>query len=176
MDPRQEKVTIVDEDNIEIGQLTRAEMRARNLIHRATYILVFNSRGHLFVQKRTQAKDIYPGHYEIAAGGVVLAGESYELSAGRELEEELGINNITLRHLFDNFYDGGHNRVWGRVFSCCYDGPMQLQEEEVESGEFMTIENVLAMIKTHPFCPDGIGILNRVVEEGLAPQLQEKLS
>lgn len=169
MDTHQEKITIVDEDDNEIDQVTRAEMRARNLIHRATYILVFNRQGDLFVQKRTPSKDIYPGYYEIAAGGVVLAGESYERSAERELEEELGVKSHTLNLLFDSFYDDGKNRVWGRVFTCIYDGPMQLQEEEVESGEFMKIENVLAMMQTHPFCPDGIGILYRVIAENLPP-------
>jgi len=169
MDPSQEKIIIVDEHNNEIAQVTRTTMRARTLIHRATYILVFNSQGKLFVQKRTATKDIYPGHYEIAAGGVVLAGESYELSATRELYEELGIENENLTHLFDNFYDDGNNRVWGRVYACTYDGPMQLQEEEVESGEFMGTNALLEMMKTHPFCPDGRDILNRILKENIIP-------
>ena len=169
MNSGQEIITIVDSENNEIDQVSRAEMRARNLIHRATYILLFNSRGDLFVQKRTQTKDIYPGHYEIAAGGVVLAGESYELSARRELAEELGVECEELTHLFDHFHDDGGNRVWGRVFSCIHDGPMRLQEEEVESGEFMKPENVAGMSRKYPFCPDGLDILNRVLAENLMP-------
>lgn len=169
MDSSQEKIIIVDEHNNEIDQVTRVTMRARTLIHRATYILVFNSQGKLFVQKRTATKDIYPSHYEIAAGGVVLAGESYKLSATRELYEELGIETKRLTCLFDNFYDDRNNRVWGRVFSCTYDGPMQLQKEEIESGEFMTISNIVEMMRTHPFCPDGKDILNRVIKENMIP-------
>jgi isopentenyldiphosphate isomerase len=161
---------VVDEHNNEITQVTRATMRARTLIHRATYILVFNSQGKLFVQKRTATKDIYPSYYEIAAGGIVLARESYELSATRELYEELGIENEHLTPLFDNFYDDGNNRVWGRVFTCTYDGPMQLQKEEVECGEFMTINTILEMMKTHSFCPDGRDILNRVIKENMTPE------
>lgn len=159
MDSSKELIVIVDENNVELKPRTRAEMRAENLIHRATYILVFNSKGELFVQKRTAVKDIYPSHYEIAAGGVVAAGESYEESAKRELKEELGIDKDDLIFHFDNFYDTPTNRVWGRVFSCTYDGPMHLQEEEVESGEFMPVSSVLSMIKKKPFCPDGIDIL-----------------
>ena len=86
MDPGGEIVQVVDEDNRETGAVTRREMRARGLVHRASYILVFNSRGELFVQKRTVSKDIYPGYLDVAAGGVVLAGESYEEAARRELE------------------------------------------------------------------------------------------
>ncbi len=163
MKSSEEIITIVDENNNETGNAARSEMREKNLIHRATYILVFNSMGDLFVQKRTETKDIYPGHYEIAAGGVVLAGESYEISARRELQEELGIDGIQLTNLFDNFYDDGSNRVWGRIFSCVYDGPMELQAEEVESGEFMPLEAILAMMNDKPFCPDGIDILLKML-------------
>ena len=45
-----ELVDVVDADDNVIGQATRAEMRARRLRHRATYILVFNSQGQLFVR------------------------------------------------------------------------------------------------------------------------------
>ncbi|MEA3547047.1 MAG: NUDIX domain-containing protein [Thermodesulfobacteriota bacterium] len=173
MNSSQEIITIVDRENNEIDQVTRAEMRAKNLIHRATYILVFNSRSELFVQKRTKSKDIYPGHYEIASGGVVLAGESYELSARRELAEELGVQCKELTHLFDHFHDDGKNRVWGRIFSCTHDGPMQLQKEEVESGEFMKLENVSDMARKYPFCPDGIDVLNRVLADNLIPASQK---
>ena len=74
--PRNEIVQIVDENNTEIAAVSRWLMREQQLIHRASYILVFNRAGELFVQKRTMTKDVYPGYYDIAAGGVVLAGES----------------------------------------------------------------------------------------------------
>lgn len=90
--PAEEIVQIVDRANNPIGVQPRAIMRQRGLIHRASYILVFNSSGQLFIQKRTMSKDIYPGYWDVAAGGVVLAAESYETSAGRELEEELGVS------------------------------------------------------------------------------------
>ena len=50
MNPRDELVLIVDNDNNETGSAPRHKMRAGGLPHRACYILVFNSRGELFVQ------------------------------------------------------------------------------------------------------------------------------
>ena len=82
-----EIVTIVDENNRPVGTAPRRRMRAERLIHRATYILVFDPRGRLLIQKRTPDKDIYPGYFDAAAGGVVLAGETYEESAAREAKE-----------------------------------------------------------------------------------------
>lgn len=159
-----EIVAIVDEANRVTGQASRAEMRAGKLIHRACYILVFNRRGELFVQKRTLSKDIYPGFYDVAAGGVVLAGESYEESAGRELLEELGIS-AELTVGFDHFHDSTDNRVWGRVFTCRHDGPMRLQPEEVAEGFFLALPEVLAFSRREPFTPDGIEILNLCLQQ-----------
>ena len=165
MNPGNEIVLIVDRDNMETGSAPRHEMRSKGLPHRATYILVFNSRGELFVQKRTMGKDIYPGYYDIAAGGVVLAGESYDESAERELAEELGITGATLIPHFIFFHDEGKNQVWGRVYSCTYDGEMTLQAEEVESGFFAVPEEVLARSAKEEFTPDGVYVLRRYLED-----------
>jgi len=156
-----EIVTIVDEQNNLVSAVPRREMRARNLPHRSTYILVFNSRGALYVQKRTLTKDVFPGYYDVAAGGVVLAGESYEQGARRELEEEMGIRDVPLTWLFDFYFADEHTRVWGGAFSCVYNGEIVLQEEEVESGAFMPIEDILRRAETERFTPDGLYVLRR---------------
>ena len=162
MNAQEEIVTIVDSNNQVIGAVPRHKMRQENLIHRAAYILVFNSHGELFVHRRTLTKDIYPGYYDIAAGGVVLAGESYEESARRELEEELGIREKELKNLFDFFYQDGANQVWGRAFSCNHDGIFSLQKEEVEWGSFMPLPSLRQMAPKKPFTPDGLYLLGRL--------------
>jgi 8-oxo-dGTP pyrophosphatase MutT (NUDIX family) len=156
-----EIVVIVDQDNNIVGAVPRREMRAKRLAHRSTYILVFNSRGELYVQKRTLTKDVFPGYYDIAAGGVVLAGETYEQGAARELEEEMGIRDVPLTRLFDFYFENKHTRLWGCAFSCTYDGVVVLQEEEVESGAFVPVDDILRRAETQPFTPDGIYVLQR---------------
>ncbi len=159
-----EIITIVDADNNVVGSATRREMRDRGLPHRATYILVFNSKGELFVQKRTMSKDIYPGYYDVATGGVVLVDESYDLSAERELAEELGARNTSLTPHFDFKHEDDKNIVWGRLYTCTYDGEITLQEEEVESGEFLTVDEVLELSKMKPFTPDGFYVFKRYLK------------
>jgi isopentenyldiphosphate isomerase len=160
-----EIVTIVDEQNNVVGAVSRREMRARRLPHRSTYILVFNSRGELYVQKRTMTKDVFPGYYDPAAGGVVLAGESYEESAARELAEEMGICNVPLLRLFEFYFADEATRVWGGVFSCVYDGELILQEEEVEYIRLMTIKDIWRQAEREPFTPDGLYVLRRYLEQ-----------
>ena len=159
-----EIVAIVDEHNQVIGAAPRGEMRARRLQHRSTYVLVFNSHGELYVQKRTLTKDVFPGYFDVAAGGVVLAGETYEQGAERELEEEMGIRGIPLKRLFDFHFEDAHTRLWGCAFSCTYDGVIVLQEEEVESGAFIPLNSILRQAKTKPYTPDGMYVLRRYLD------------
>jgi len=158
---KEELVAIVDEENRVVGSASRSVMRRFTLIHRATYILLFNGRGELFVQQRTENKDIYPGYYDIANGGVVQAGEDYDISARRELAEEVGITGVPITPLFDFYWQDANNKVWGRAYTCVADGPITLQEEEVQWGQFMPLDEVLQLRRKKPFTPDGLYLLDR---------------
>jgi 8-oxo-dGTP pyrophosphatase MutT (NUDIX family) len=159
-----EIVVIVDAHNHVVGAAPRRDMRARRLPHRSTYVLVFNSHGELYVQKRTLTKDVFPGYFDVAAGGVVLAGETYEQGAERELEEEMGIRGIPLKRLFDFYFEDAHTRLWGCAFSCTYDGAIVLQEEEVESGAFVPLNDILRRADTERYTPDGMYVLRRYLD------------
>ncbi len=161
-DPSEESVAIVDRDNSLIGTVTRRIMRQQKLIHRASYILVFNTQAELFIQKRTMSKDIYPGFWDVAAGGIVLAGESYEAAAQRELREELGLAHAKLRFLFDQYYEDADNKVWGRIFSCTSNGPFTLQAEEIDYGRFIPLAEIETLHQSESFTPDGLQLLQRL--------------
>jgi isopentenyldiphosphate isomerase len=165
MNPADEIVAIVDEQNNVIGSASRREMRAKRLLHRSTYILVFNAKGELYVQKRTMTKDVFPGYFDPATGGVVLAGENYEESAMRELAEEMDIREVPLTFLFDFYFEDERSRVWGRAFSCVYDGKIVPQVEEVEYVEMMTTDDILRRTETEQFTPDGLLVVRRYLAE-----------
>lgn len=160
MSPRDEMVVLVDEENRVTGAAPRHEMRARNLPHRATYVFVFNSAGELYVQHRTMTKDVYPGYYDLAAGGVVLTGETYEESAVRELEEEMGIRGVPLEPWFD-FYFEGEGKCWGRAYSCVWDGPIVPQPEEVQSVCMAGLDAIFAGWDGRQMTPDSLLALRR---------------
>ena len=55
---------VVNERDEVIGRATRSEVHERGLLHRAVHIFVFNSRGELFIQKRSMSKDRNAGKYD----------------------------------------------------------------------------------------------------------------
>ena len=91
-DPGAELVDVIDEAGRTVATVTRREMRARRLPHRCTYVLVFNSRGELFIHLRTPIKDVYPSYWDICVGGVLSAGETYDQGVRREIQEEIGVD------------------------------------------------------------------------------------
>ena len=156
-----ELVDVVDADDRVVGQVTRAAMRAGRLRHRATYLLVFNTRGELFVHLRSADKDVYPSHWDIAVGGVVGAGESYDEGARRELAEEVGIHGAPLEPLFAIAFEDPECPVFGRAYRVEWDGPLTLQAEEIVRGEWLAPADVDARLTRDPFCPDGAAVWRR---------------
>ena len=54
-------------------------------------MFVFNPAGQVYIQRRSRSKDRHPGKLDSSAAGHVDPGETYEETAIRELQEELGI-------------------------------------------------------------------------------------
>jgi isopentenyldiphosphate isomerase len=163
-----EAVDVVDADDRVIGRASRGEMRAQRLRHRATYLLLFNGRGELFIHLRTATKDVYPSYWDVAVGGVVAAGESYDEGARRELAEEVGVRGATPERLFDFSYEDARNQVNGRVYRVTWDGPLVLQAEEVVRGEWLPAAAVRERMQRDPFCPDGVMVFDRYLR-GTSP-------
>lgn len=139
MDSSRELLEVVDEQDRVIGLERRGVIHAKGLFHRSAQVLVFNSPGQLFVQKRSEGKDEFPGLWDCSAAGHVNPGEGYRQCARRELEEELGITvSSELEQLcrFPASADTGFEHC--TVFRCFHDGPMRLQADEVDEGRWLS--------------------------------------
>ena len=156
-----ELVTWVDEADQVLGALPRAELRERGLIGRCTFILLFNGAGELCVHRRTLSKALYPGYWDVAAGGMVAAGEAYADSAARELAEELGVEGAELRFHERFYFDQPDNHLWCAVYSAVSDAPLRLQPEEVIEARFVSLAQAEAESRVLPYCPDSLAALQR---------------
>jgi isopentenyl-diphosphate delta-isomerase len=87
-----ERIQIVDENDQPIGASTRQEAWANGSYYRLVQIILRDEQGNFLLQKRSPKKALYPGRWTNAASGHVDEGETYEISAPRELVEEVGIS------------------------------------------------------------------------------------
>jgi isopentenyldiphosphate isomerase len=154
-----ELVDIVDDDDNVIATVTRAEMRARRLPHRSVGIAVISSDGRLLIHRRSETKDIWPGWWDIAAGGVVASGESYEEAAQRELAEELGLDDVAIEFLGAAHYVDDELAALCRGYRVVHDGPFTFADGEVAEARWVTFAELDAMRATHSFLPDSLALL-----------------
>src|ERR1043166_5252644 len=131
----QEIFDVVNEGDEVIGRATRAEVHERGLMHRAVHVMVFNSRGQVFLQKRSLRKDRQPGLWDSSASGHLDSGEDYDACAMRELGEEIGLH---LKKVPQRLFkiaacpETDQEHVW--VYRCEAEGPFQLNTDEIERG------------------------------------------
>jgi len=126
---------VVDENDHVTGQAARREVHARGWRHRAVHLLVVNKAGRVFLHKRSKTKDRFPGYWDSSAAGHVGAGEDYDDTAVRELEEELGCRpDRPPKRLFkiEAREETGGEFVW--VYRVDAEGPFVLQAGEIECG------------------------------------------
>jgi isopentenyldiphosphate isomerase len=170
-DAGNELVDVVDDEGRVVRTATRREVRVLGLPHRCVYVLVFNRRGDLFVHLRTATKDVFPSHWDVAVGGVLAAGESFDAAAAREGSEELGVE-LAPEPLFPFRYAGKRTVAHGMVYRAVHDGPFRLQVEEVVRGDFQPIAEALTRAEVVPFCPDGLAVLREYLRRhGARPDL-----
>ena len=142
---------VVNDGDEVIGRNTRAEVHRLGLQHRAVHVLVFNSKGEIFLQKRSMQKDCFPGAWDSSAAGHLDSGEDYDACAARELGEELGITSPgPLRRLFKlrATRETGMEHVW--VYRCEAEGPFTLHPDEIETGGWFTPAHVTRWIEERP--------------------------
>ena len=121
-------------------------MRSEKMIHRATYAFIRNSQNLFFVQRRSKIKDYCPHYFDPTPGGVVAAGESYDNTNRREIEEEMGIvvqSADEHKHLFTFYYEDERIRCFGDAWELVYDGELKIQAEEVESVSMMSMAEMI---------------------------------
>ena len=142
---------IVNERDEVIGQRTRREVHRDGDKHRAVHVFVFNSRGQIFLQKRSMKKDSAPGKWDSSASGHLDTGEDYDPCAVREVREEIGLSlPAPPRRLFkvDACADTGQEFVW--LYQCESEGPFTLHPDEIERGEWFEPEYVSGWVAEKP--------------------------
>ncbi|MFE9403110.1 NUDIX hydrolase [Streptomyces sp. NPDC006530] len=170
MNPADEILDIVDENDTVIGRARRAEAYARHLRHRCVFILVRDAAGRIFVHRRTPDKLVFPSLYDMFVGGVVGAGESYDDAALREAEEELGVHGLPRpAPLFKFLYENGEQSWWSSVYEVRCELPVRPQVEEVAWHAFLPLAELERRVDTWEWVPDGLAAWRRLRASGLGP-------
>ncbi len=144
---------VVDLEDRVISRAPRREVHARKLLHRAIHVMVHDPNGHLFLQRRSMAKDTFPGCWDSSCSGHVDAGEDYLVAARRELGEELGWHDtsLPLRPLLKLHASPETGHEFIQIFLMGpLSGPFELHPEEISEGRWIVPDELDILIDQYP--------------------------
>ena len=142
---------VVNERDEVIDRRPRSEVHRRKLLHRAVHILVFNTAGEVFLQKRSASKDTHPGTWDSSTSGHVDSGEDYDTAAVRELGEEIGLHTREIpRRLFKIEACGETDQEFVWIYRMEAEGPFTLHPGEIETGDWFAPDAVTNWIAEQP--------------------------
>lgn len=147
-----------------IAVVTRARMRAENLRHRSVAIVVYTTDGRLLVHRRADDKDVFPGWWDVAAGGVVGAGEASDDAARRELAEELGITGVTPDFVTEGAYHDEHASEICRVYQVVHDGPYRFDDGEVTEARLVDGSGLAELLATERVLPGSVAMVLPLID------------
>ena len=88
-----EYLDLVDSADNVIEKKLRSEVYEEGLSNfRVVNLLVVNSKGELWIPRRTESKKLFPLHLDLSAAGHVESGEDYVTAFERETMEEISID------------------------------------------------------------------------------------
>ena len=157
-----ERVDLVDDDDRVLGVVSRAEMRAGRLLHRCVFVAVVHPDGRLLVHRRSEHKDVWPGWFDIAVGGVVASGEDYDTAARREVAEEVGLADAAPVAIDDGtprLYRDDMVALLGRCYRVVHPGPFTFADGEVVEARWVDRVELADLLATERFLPDSLALL-----------------
>lgn len=159
-DPGDEAVEEVDGDGGVVRIVTRAEMREHGLRHRTVFVAVIDEAtgDTLLVHRRAGWKDVWPGAWDIAFGGVCGVGEAWVDAAARELREEAGLD-APLVELGAGTWEGDGVREVARVFLARTDAEPTCPDGEVVATATVAIEHLATWCAGRTVCPDSVDLV-----------------
>lgn len=149
-----QEVILVNERDESVGTMEKMEAHHKGVLHRAFSVFIFNSRGEMLLQQRAAGKYHSAGLWTNACCSHPYPGENTADAALRRLQEELGFRT-PLKKLFDftyrtDFDNGLTEHEFDHVFTGTYEGPLDLNPEEVSAVAYQDLAWIREDIRQHP--------------------------
>ncbi|WP_020134036.1 NUDIX hydrolase [Streptomyces sp. 351MFTsu5.1] len=161
-----ELVDRVDENDLVIGVVDRAEAIEKGWLHRVATTVCRDPLGRILVHRRSDEMSRFPGQYNWLIGGAAGVGESYEQAAARELGEELGVFGVSVRPVLRFLCEGEISPYWLGVHEAVVDGVVVPDPEEIAWYGWFGEDELLEAVGRGEFAfvSDGVEALRRYLE------------
>ncbi len=138
----------VDYNDKGIGLRPREDFYTGKYIHRASHLILQNTKGEILLQKRARDKKWYPGLYTFSVSGTV-GDESYEECIQKEMGEEIGIH-IPVTKLFTYPVFDDKMKSWNSVYLGYSNETITIDKREMDEVVWKSREAIVEDIQHHP--------------------------
>lgn len=149
-----EYVILVDEQDNEIGKMEKMEAHQKGVLHRAFSILLFNSKGELLLQKRSEKKYHSGGLWTNTCCSHPQPGERIDQASRRKLMQEMGIDfqpDYAFKFIYKTSLDHQLTEYEvDHVLIGQFDGTPEINTEEVEEWKFIDLALLRNDIEKRP--------------------------
>ncbi|MBN1155744.1 isopentenyl-diphosphate Delta-isomerase [candidate division KSB1 bacterium] len=147
-------VILVDEHDNPAGFSEKMNAHEQAVLHRAFSIVILNQRGEMLLQQRADHKYHSGGMWSNACCSHPRPGESVEQAAHRRLGEEMGFDcDLSEVHQFIYYAELDHGLTeheYDHVLFGTYDGPIEINPDEVQDYKWIGIPDLAVDMKTNP--------------------------
>lgn len=151
----EELISEIDEEGKIIGVLTRSQAHnGTKKLHPVIHAHIYNSKGEILLQKRSNSKLVQPGKWDTAVGGHISHGENIEKALERETFEELGLKKLKFQFLTKYLWESEIEKEMIFVFITKIEKINFKKNEEVEEVKFWNAKEIQANLNKNIFTPN----------------------
>ena len=149
------QLILVDKNDNQIGVMEKRQAHlSQGKLHRAISVFLFNTKGELLLQQRSQNKMLWPGYWANTCCSHPQPGESYKKAAERRLNQEFGLKaKLKPHHQFT--YKASYKKIGSEheidtVFIGVSDDQPQPNKKEISAWKYLKLNQVKKDIQINP--------------------------
>lgn len=150
----EQMLVLVNEQDEQVGIMEKMEAHRKALLHRAFSVFIFNSRGQMLLQQRATTKYHSGGLWTNACCSHPYLHETPSEAAIRRMHEELGFTTAVFPAFHFIYKAELDNELteyeFDHVLTGSYDGPFELNPEEVKDIAFVNMDDLRMDTQQHP--------------------------
>lgn len=150
---QEEILILVDKHDKATGRMEKMKVHELGLLHRAFSLFVFNTKGELLLQQRSDTKYHSAGLWTNTCCSHPRAGENLDAAIQRRIQEEMGMNcefKFAFSFIYKEQLDNLIEHEYDHVFFAVSDQIPHPDPQEVKDWKYMDIASLQRSIETDP--------------------------
>ncbi|MES2801245.1 MAG: NUDIX domain-containing protein [Bdellovibrionota bacterium] len=147
-----ELIEIFNSDGLLVGTRDRKDVHSLGLWHRGVHGFLFDHRGRLLIQKRSEHCDTFPNVYDCSISEHLSVGETFKQALTRGCNEELDLSEIHSEKIlsYKMAYGPTDNMICELHTAQIESNEINFNKAEVAAIDFVEIDSLLELATQKP--------------------------